>query len=45
MNYSLVDLLHCQQQTQIDMMHAVQAIQQSQRYHASDSLSHDPLLK
>ena len=38
MNNSLVDLLLCQQQTQNDMTHALQAIQQSLRDDTNDSL-------
>ena len=40
-NDSLVDLLHCQQQTQNDTAHALQATQQSQRDHATDLLIDD----
>ena len=38
MNNSLINLLHCQQQTQNDTIHALYAIQQSQRDHANDPL-------
>ena len=38
---SLPDLLHCKQQTQTDMTLALQAIEQSQRDHANDSLIDD----
>ena len=36
MNNSLINLLHCQQQTQNDTIHALYAIQQSQRDHTND---------
>ena len=41
MNNSLMDLVHCQQQTQNDTIRVLQAIQQSQRDHAYDSLTDD----
>ena len=36
MNNSLINLLHCQQQTQNDTIHALYAIQQSPRDRAND---------
>ena len=41
MNNSLVDLFHCQQKVQNDTIHTLQAIQQSQRNNANDSLIDD----
>ena len=41
MNNSLVDLLYDQQQTQNDMTHTLQPVQQLQKDHAHDSLIHD----
>ena len=41
MNKSLLDLLHCQHQTQNDMTLALQAVQQSQRDYANTSLVAD----
>ena len=41
MNSSLVDFLHCQQQTQNHTTGAIQAIQQPERDHANDSFIDD----
>ena len=41
MNNSLVDLLHCQQQTHNDATNILHSIQQSQRDHTHNSLIGD----
>ena len=41
MNNSLIDLLHCQEQTQSDIICGIQVIHQSQRDHTNDYIIDD----